>query len=366
MNITLITFTGDGAVKHYLLNLCNALSKENTLNIFLPSYIMIDGFDCRINAISFPFPSNLIKSMIKCFDPFLYMYLIKEIARWNPDVIHIPFELRFPFFYVFLLSHKCPVIVTLHEPRPFSVDKSVFNKVIAAVQYINCRLIIKFAEKVIVHGKQHSDYLLSKNVPSSKIRIIPHGDFSNLFPANSKIMPAKNNVLFFGEIKDYKGIEYLIEAGKIVKEVIPTVSITIAGKGDFSRYSRVINGDGIFEVINKFIPEGLAAELFQRASLVVLPYVDGSQSGIIGIAYAFEKPVIATDVGNFREMINHGETGLIVPRRDSHSLADAIIRLLKNDMMRMKMGMSGKKFINDSYDWGIIVEMLVDAYKESL
>ena len=79
-------------------------------------------------------------------------------------------------------------------------------------------------------------------------------------------------------------------------------------------------------------------ELFQRASIVVLPYIEGSQTGIIPIAYSFKKPVIATNVGSISEVVEDGVTGFIVPPRDSHALADAIIKILKDDDLRKRDG----------------------------
>lgn len=367
MNIVLISFIGaikGAAATYYLSQLSSALSKTNNITVILPKYARVDSFDKAINIIKFSFPSNFLKAMLNVFKPSLYRSLMNEIHRINPDIIHIVFELRFPFFFALLLSRNYPLVVTIHEPKPFSVKKNLKSFIKDAMQIVNCNLLIRCSSRIIVHGRKHKEYL-SKKVSSSKIEIIPHGDFSLFITSKSErgIRTSKNNILFFGRIEDYKGIEYLIQAGKLAKQYIPTINITIAGAGDFAKYRKLIGHDDSFLVINRFISEEKVAELFQKASLVVLSYTDGSQSGIISIAYAFEKPVIATNVGNLAEMVEDGKTGFIIPPRNVESLSDAMINVLKNDKLREEMGKNGKKLLKN-FTWDGLGEKLVKIYKE--
>ena len=85
-----------------------------------------------------------------------------------------------------------------------------------------------------------------------------------------------------------------------------------------------------FLVYNHWISDTLQAELFHRASVVVLPYIEASQSGVIPCAYSCAKPVIATRTGSLPEMVEHGRTGYLVPPGDEKALADAMIDLLRN------------------------------------
>lgn len=369
MNILIIALSCFTAEKYYLTQLSKALlhvSKDINITLILPEYVSSENFNGKINIIRVSIPNDVFGSMLKVLNLFFYRDLVKKIGIINPNIIHIQNELRFPFFYEWLLHRNYPVIVTVHEPKPFSVKKTITSSIKDFIQIINCRLLIKFSNKIIVHGEKHKEYLLSKKVPSSKIEIIPHGDFSSFFINKEKreIKSSKHHILFFGRIDHYKGIEYLIQAGKLVKEYISDISITIAGNGDFTKYNELIGQDKNFLVINEFISEKAAAELFQETSVVVLPYIDGSQSGIISIAYAFEKPVITTNVGNFAEMVEDGKTGLIVPPRDANSLSEAIIKLLQDDDLRGKMGENGKKLLEGRYNWNNIAEKINKIYEE--
>ena len=101
-----------------------------------------------------------------------------------------------------------------------------------------------------------------------------------------------------------------------------------------------------FIVLNEYVSDEKRAELFRRASVVVLPYIEASQSFIISIAYRFGKPVVATTVGGLPEMVDHGRTGFLVPPRDVDALANAVVRLMQNEGMRRKFGENGMRKVN--------------------
>jgi len=108
------------------------------------------------------------------------------------------------------------------------------------------------------------------------------------------------------------------------------------------------------------------AELFEKASVVVLPYIAGTQNSIILIAGAFKKPVVATDVGNFSEMVENGKTGFIIPPKDVNALAQAIIRLLPNDELRREMGENACRMVRENFSWGDIAQKTLEVYKEAI
>jgi glycosyltransferase involved in cell wall biosynthesis len=127
-------------------------------------------------------------------------------------------------------------------------------------------------------------------------------------------------------------LEYLIKAEPMVTEQVPDAKIIIAGTGEnFKKYDKMMMNRDNFIVHNYRIPYKEGAELFQRCSLVVLPYIDASQTGVIPPAYGFKKPVIVTDVGSIPEIVDDGVTGFIVPPRNPEALAEAIVKLLKDE-----------------------------------
>lgn len=141
-----------------------------------------------------------------------------------------------------------------------------------------------------------------------------------------KIDNTRKNLLFFGFIRDYKGLDLLIEA---FNQLDNTYNLIIAGEcyGSFEKYQAMINNSPRKEniyIFTDYIPDNKVPLFFGAADVCILPYKSATQSGITSIAYHFEKPIIATDVGGLKEIITHESTGLIVPEPKSNLIASAI------------------------------------------
>jgi glycosyltransferase involved in cell wall biosynthesis len=174
-------------------------------------------------------------------------------------------------------------------------------------------------------------------------------------------------ILFFGRIWEYKGLEYLIRAEPLISARVPDVRILIAGQGeDFSRYARMMVHPEHFIVDNEFISEGRTAEYFRRASIVVLPYIEASQSGVIPLAYSAAKPVVATEVGGLPEMVEHGRTGYLVAPRNASQLADSVVRLLLDRNLRREMGLNGKRKIEAECSSEVIARKTIEVYRRAV
>jgi len=119
-----------------------------------------------------------------------------------------------------------------------------------------------------------------------------------------------------------------------------------------------------FCVINKYIPSREVGVIFEKASVVVLPYREASQSGVIPIAYAFGKPVVATRVGSIPEVVKDGKTGILVPPEDPDALAEAIIFLLKNEVKRKEMGKEAKNYGEEELSWDKAAKKTFLLYKK--
>jgi glycosyltransferase involved in cell wall biosynthesis len=173
--------------------------------------------------------------------------------------------------------------------------------------------------------------------------------------------------LFFGRIWEYKGLEYLIRAEPLISEQVPDVEIVIAGEGeDFQRYRELMARPDTFRVHNAWISNEQRAEFFNEAAVVVLPYVEATQSGVVPIAYAHGKPVVATRVGSLPECVDDGRTGLLVPPRDEHALAKALIRLLQDDELRREMGSAGRRKLNEECSDEIVAAKHLEAYRRAV
>jgi len=222
------------------------------------------------------------------------------------------------------------------------------------------------ASQLIVHAPQIKESLLKRlKLPSSNVHIIPHIMIGE--PIERQALDDEQLILFFGRIWEYKGLEYLIRAEPLVTSRFPQAKIAIAGKGeDFTRYRRMMSNPERFVICNEYISEEKRTELFSRASIVVLPYIEASQSGVIPIAYRFAKPVIATNVGGLPDMVEHGRTGYLVPPRDETALANAIIELLQNKDLRNWMGENGRVKVNTTCSPELVGKLTCSVYRQAI
>jgi len=270
--------------------------------------------------------------------PFLGQFL-NLIRAAKPDLLHVVSQsLTWPSL-VLPLRGRVPLIETVHDvvPHPGDVETRRIPPQFA-------RILRSQADALIVHA-QALKPLAARcfPVPGERIHVLPHLALNRYARLAAGRLPPKDGrfeVLFFGRIYLYKGLDYLIMAAERAQRRIPNLKVTVAGSGaDLARCRGIVKTPELFEIRERFIPDEEAVELFQRADAIVLPYVEASQSGVIAMALALGKPVIASDVGDFREMVT-GNTpfGLVVPPRDPDALAAAILKLQSNPDLRTRFG----------------------------
>lgn len=355
---------GRGGAQLYTSQLASALSKTNDVVVVLGDYLYekshYDSSDARFYFVK-NYPSYLLMLFVG-MNPMTYVNLYKIIRKEKPDIIHIVHEDLILGFFLLLLKNRYTVVTTEHDPKLHD-GEHITNRIL---YYISRTLSRNLSTAIIVHGQNLKNYLIEKKVPAEKIFVIPHGDFSYYKKYSTIAQEEACTLLFFGLIKDYKGLEFLIKAAPLVAQAIPDIKILIAGRGDFQKYKELIKNPDYFEIQNRYLNDAEVAAVFSRAAIVVLPYVDGSQSGIIPIAYAFGKPVIVTNVGSIGEVVEDGKTGIIVPPKNSVALSEAIITLLKNDSLRKEMGTNAYKKMQNELSWEQIGRETMKVYRTKI
>lgn len=357
MRIALISF----GFYEYTIDLANALSKSDQVILFIPSSI-VDNYREYIanNIIISEF--RKAKRMKYPTNSIYVLQIINRLRQYKPNIVHYQssaytwFDIWFPYLT------KYSFVVTVHDPFPHFGKRKQFN-----VPYTNY-LISKHATQVIVHGKTLKDSFSKQySYAAADIHVIPVGVLSFYLHWQPSSLNEKRKVLFFGSIWPYKGLEYLIMAEPIISKEFSDIKIVIAGEGeDFKRYENYIVNKDKFEIYNYRIPNDLLGSLFQEATVVVLPYVEATQSGVIPIAWAFAKPVITTPVGAIPEVVDDGKTGILVPPKNVEGLANAVIDLLKNDDKRRTIGRNAYEKAFTEYSWDRIAEKHRQVYKKAM
>ncbi len=286
--------------------------------------------------------------------------ILRRIKAINPQVVHILSGFMWMEFALPLLRRRA-LVVTVHDAHIHPGDKESSS--------LGHSLEWKCATQVSVHAEAIKQALIKeRGVAAEKIHVVPHGtyDFYQRW-ARDDVQEQENTILFFGRIWDYKGLRYLIEAEPFITARVPNARIVIAGRGDdFSQYERMMVNRDRFVVLNERIPDEQVARLFQEASVVVCPYIEASQSGVLALANAFGKPVVATTVGGIPEMIAHGQTGLLVPPRDARSLAEAVVTLLQNPALRQSMRRHTEQQAQTELSWASIAKQTRSVYDHAL
>ena len=167
-------------------------------------------------------------------------------------------------------------------------------------------------------------------------------------------------VLFFGYVRHYKGLHVLLSAIREVRKILP-VRLLVVGEfyTDQAEYMKQIEELGLQDCVTvhaDYIPNERVGTFFSAADVVVLPYVSATQSGITQIAYNFNKPVIASDVGGLAEVVKHGKTGIIVPPNQPHALSEALLEYYqRNYESTMTPQVISEKHL---YSWEHFVEAI--------
>ncbi len=197
----------------------------------------------------------------------------------------------------------------------------------------------------------------------------PGRGFGNLLDkeeAKSRLGLSGNILLFFGLIRRYKGLPQLLEALPLVLQKLDCTLLIVGefyeGKDHCLHLINTLGLASAVRVIDRFVPDDEVGLYFSAADLVVLPYESASQSAIVPIAYAFERPVVATRVGGLPEAVRDGETGLLIEPHNPSTLAEAITRFYRD---RLEVPFSQRiRQLGHNFTWNDLADTIETVSKE--
>jgi glycosyltransferase involved in cell wall biosynthesis len=198
--------------------------------------------------------------------------------------------------------------------------------------------------------------------PRTKAAIIPHPAFEHYrskAPITTRDRPV---ALFFGRITAYKGLNNFCDAAALLLAEGIEADFVIAGQGNIEACLQKGVPPGV-AVINRFLEEKEVSKLLASASVLVLPYTDATQSGVLAAAYAAGLPVVATTVGSFPEFVREGVSGLLVPPHQPRALAEAMRRVLTNRVLRQELSRGAEDIARNELNWTIITERHLELYR---
>jgi starch synthase len=288
--------------------------------------------------------------------------LVSTIKRFRPDVVHFQEGIRDEMIFSLPFFRSVPKVLTVHDPSPHSGTDS------KRLQFSRYRLYRRWmrlsADMAITHGASLC-VDLEKVSPSlrGRTRSVAHGPLGATDGASSSVKPDALRLLFFGRIHEYKGLRYFVEAVvKLRNEGIPVIGVVAGSGGDLERYRSSMDAAGCFEVLDRYIPAPDVPKLFLAARVVVLPYTDGTQSGVAALALGYGRPVIASAVGSIPELVRHGTNGILVPPAETKALVDAIRSIVFDDLLWEELSAGARRLRDGELSWESIAAATVSIY----
>ena len=316
-----------------------------------------------------------------------YARLVLYSASAKPKLFHILWNNKFEYFdrtvlmcYYKLLGKK--VALTAHNINAKKRDlcDTWLNRLTLRVQY-------KMADCIFVHTEAMKREIVTEfEISEDAVTVIPYG-INNAVP-NTDLTPMEakrrlglrggsKTILFFGAIAPYKGLDLLVDAFRHLATCDASYRLIIAGMlkekgGDYlpgiqRTISDMDTPEQIIQEIS-YIPDDEMEIYFKAADLLVLPYREIFQSGVFFLGYSFGLPVVATDIGSFREDVVEGETGFLCRPNDPGDLAKSIEKYFTSELYRqLDIGRQNiQEYAKARHGWDEVAAITRGAYGDML
>jgi glycosyltransferase involved in cell wall biosynthesis len=276
--------------------------------------------------------------------------LQKEIARSNPDVLHVQWLglPRYDLRWLTAVQRERPVVFTAHDvlPRRTADKLDLWREVFRTV------------DRVVVHGAGAVGRLVDLGIERDRIVRIPHPIFE---PTREIGPPQGSTLLFFGLIRRSKGLDLLIRALPAIAEPVPDVRLVVAGDPiesaePFQELARSLGVAGRIDWRLRFLAENEIADVMEEAAVVVLPYREIESSGVLAMALGHGRPVVVSDVGSLGDTVRELDAGAVVPPEDPAALAEACASLLRHPVTGLATP--------DTLTWASAAEAHEAVYRE--
>ncbi len=357
-----------GGIAQFNANIYNQLGKSHQVKAF--------NFKRQYPSLLFPGKTQYVTDddnavqvestpLLDSVNPLSYITTARIIREWDPDLLLMRYWNSFfapSQGYVARNQNKRTKIISIadniipHERRFFDTPFT--------------RYYLSAMDGVIVMSESVKEDLLNLK-PGIKNIVLPHPIYNHFGEKRDKeeaieqlgLLKGFKNLLFFGLIREYKGLDILIDA---LSHLDNTYQLIIAGEpyGDFEPYQEQIDNSPAKERIklfNRYIPDSEVPLFFSSADLVVLPYRSATQSGISAICYNFEIPMVTTDVGGLKESVGERGTGIVVDKPDGREIARGINSFFTEGKKESYINNIIKE--REALSWETFTQKLIHFYK---
>jgi len=344
----------------YVIPLTNALSQRLEIHLIVSEHDrwMVDFLNTSVNVLQLSVPRvRSIKNI------HYAKTLSKHINTIAPDIIHVQSGIIWELLLLFLNKH-IPTIATIHD-----ITQHPFNNIFRPRMNTLTNILGNNADAIIVHGQQQFGKAKRHFSKQENIFSIDHGVIDRYGTGRANITPANlsGNILLFGTIDKWKGVEYLIQASDSIIKKLPWSHIIIAGNCRAPKYyQKLVANKNNITLIPRRQNDIEVAKLFRWADVICLPYIEASQSGVLQLAMSFGVPPVVTDVGGLPDVIIHNHSGLVIPSKNSQELARAVIKLITDNNLRETIINHIVKLRDTQFCWEKIAEKTEKTYRKVL
>ena len=386
----MVTLLTGGIDNHYACGLGKSLARTG-ISVDLICNTDLDTPDVRntpnlrlITLYGKPSPyRSLTRKLLACAR--VYLRIMHHAATSSARIVHILWNYKVPLFdrTILLVYYKAIgkyVVFTAHNINAAERDgaDSFINRLSLRIQY-------RLVDHIFVHTDKMKDQLIKAfGVREKKITIVPFGAYdmvpqTTLTPAEAKeqlgLRNSNRTILFFGRIAAYKGLEFLVEAFERLALRDKDYRLIIAGEpmkesvGQWARLQEAIEQSTVCEQVRRdvrFIEDSEIELYFKAADVLVLPYTEIFQSGVLFMAYSFGLPVIASDVGSFAQDIIEGVNGFVCKPCDSLDLSKVIEMYFSSELCTKldERRAAIQRVIHERHSWDVVARKTSDIYRD--
>jgi glycosyltransferase involved in cell wall biosynthesis len=305
------------------------------------------------------------------------LHIFSMIALWivlflkKPDLIHfqwVPLPVVDRFF-IPLFQKIAPVVLTVHDSSPFN------NNPRAKLQAVGATDIMRQFDHLIVHTEKAQSVVHTYGIGLDKISRIAHGVLGVdkiATPVSTDRTKSGDKVvaLLFGHLKPYKGADLLVESlAKMSPESRTKICLRIVGKpqmdvAPLKERAVALGVQANIEWDLRFIGDDEIEQVFASSDITVMPYREIDASGVLMVALSIGKPIVATNIGLFKELLTDGVHGFLIAQESTDELALALEKLVLSDGLRAQMGANVIALGQSIPTWNDIAQTTTQMYKK--
>jgi glycosyltransferase involved in cell wall biosynthesis len=276
-----------------------------------------------------------VEYVIDSIDPRTWRCAVERLVSAEAEALILPW---WTVFFVPLLAYLKRACTRRRIGVVFMCHNIVEHEA-ARYKVALSRMALSDARGYCLQSQSEADKLKGL-LPEARISVHPHPLYDQFPPAKRRLVRhAPLELLFFGIVRPYKGLDVLLEAMALLER--RDVHLSVVGefwhdKDALLKRMNVLGLSDRIEVVPRYVSDQEAADYFTRADAVVLPYRSATGTGIIPMAYHYGKPVLATRIGGLRDVVLEGKTGLLVAPKSPQALAEAIERMNHADLLAMR------------------------------